>query len=85
MKNTSRLIALLLALAGLAGACSTETTRADLIEDLTTGENPVTEEQANCIADGAEDAGIPFDLAEDEATAEQLQALTDATFACLLG
>jgi len=89
MKKHTRLLALALALSGLAAACSSsEATRADLIEVMTSGDQPLTDEQANCVADGIEEAGISFEVANadvDDVSAEDLETMTSITFDGVLG
>lgn len=84
MNKRYRLLPVVLAFAGLAGACSAETTRADVIEDLTSEPNALTEAQANCVVDGVEAEGIPLGLSEDDATEEQMSTLTDLSIDCIL-
>lgn len=89
MKNRHRIAALILTLGGLGAACSSsEATRADLIDELMSGDAAMTEDQANCVADGVEDAGISYDVVDasvDEVSDEDVETLTSVMFDCLLG
>lgn len=51
------------ALALLGAACGSDYGRDDAVEDMIEG--GFSEEQANCVADGAEEKDIPWDAAEE--------------------
>ena len=86
MNKRYRLLPVVLAFAGLAAACSTSYDRADLIEELTTGDNPVSQEVANCVADGMEEQ-IGVDRLGDrgDPTEEEQAIITDVAITCVLG
>jgi uncharacterized protein YabE (DUF348 family) len=71
--------------ATLLAGCGSELDRDGFVSQLT-DETPATEEQANCIADAVEEAGIPFnDLTEDNITPELEAQVGDLMFDCLIG
>lgn len=85
MNKRFRLLAAILAFAGLASACSSEFTRADFIEEMTTGDNPLNEATAVCSADAMEEAGISFDevnVSIDDVDPATQEALTSILFDC---
>lgn len=70
---------------GALGACSSSSTsRSDVVKELQ--DSGLSEEQANCLVDAAEDAGIPLDnFADDdfEPTGEEAQKFGEASAKCL--
>ena len=87
MKKRYRLLAVVLAFAGLAAACSSEYTRADFIAELTEGDDGFTDAQAACSADGLEAAGIDYetvDVAAAEIDPAVSEELTGILFDCAL-
>ena len=81
-----RLLPFVLAAGTLLAACGDSYDRAEFIEEMTTGEAAVTEDQANCIADGVEEAfGIDRLNDRGDLTAEEEAILTDLAFECVLG
>lgn len=81
-----RLLPFVLAAGALLAACGDSYDRAEFIEEMTTGEAAVTEDQANCIADGVEEAfGIDRLNDRGDLTAEEEAILTDLAFECVLG
>lgn len=83
MNKRYQLLAAVLAFAGLAGACSSsEVTRADFIEELTTGDDAFNEATAICAADAMEEAGIDFSVVND--SVDDVDAETQETMVGLL-
>ena len=85
MKNRTSIVALALAISGLAAACSSSYDRAELVDELM-ADTGITEEQANCIADGME-SEIGEDRLNDRGnpTAEEEAIMTDIAIDCMLG
>jgi hypothetical protein len=76
------------ALSGLTacGGSDRSLTRDEFIAQMTSGDEAIPAEQATCIADGVESAGIKIDKdgnpskdREDEATQIAIQCFSDAT------
>ncbi len=68
-----------------AAACGDGYDRDQAFEELTTGPNALTDEQANCMLDGAEDAGLEDKVNDDELSAEDEEVLGDMIGECILG
>lgn len=82
----TRMLPFLLAIAALLGACGDSYDRADFVEEMTTGANPVTDEQANCIADGVEEEfSIDRLNSRGDLTAAEEEILTSLAISCVLG
>ena len=82
----TRLLPFVLAAGALLAACGDTYDRAEFIEEMTTGDAPITEAQANCIADGVEEEfGIDRLNDRGDLTSEEEAILTDLAFECVLG
>ena len=85
MKKRFRLLAVVLAFAGLAASCSASYDRAEFIDEMVT-ESGLDEAVATCVADGVE-SQIGEDRLNDrgDLTAEEQEILTSIVFDCALG
>lgn len=84
MNMRYRLLPMMLAVVGLAAACSSSYDRDEFIAELET-EAGLTTEQATCVVDGLEDQ-LGEDRLDDrgDLTEEEEAILTDLAVGCLL-
>jgi len=81
----TRMLPFLLAIAALAGACGSSYDRADFVEEMTE-DGSITEDQANCMADGIEEEfSIERLEGTGDLTAEEEEVLTSLAISCVLG
>lgn len=82
MKRRGLIAAPVIAGVLLLGACSSEYSKDELITELE--EEGIPSEQATCIVDGLEEAGVPLDKF-DEPSAEDEEKILEVTKACIVG